>query len=54
MSSLSLKLMNKERLYWFLQLVGWGGFAFVIIFLGIAIEWRFSCASLGVYCLGDI
>ncbi|MFT4858702.1 MAG: two-component system LytT family sensor kinase [Algoriphagus sp.] len=33
MSSLSLKLMNKERLYWFLQLVGWGGFAFVIIFL---------------------
>ena len=25
--------MNKERLYWILQLVGWGGFAFVIIFL---------------------
>jgi len=33
LSSLPLKLMNKERLYWLLQLVGWGSFAFVIIIL---------------------
>ena len=25
--------MNRERLYWILQILGWGGFAFVIIFL---------------------
>ncbi len=25
--------MNRIKLYWFLQIVGWGGFAFVIIFL---------------------
>jgi len=33
LSSLPLKFMNKERLYWFLQILGWGSFAFVIIFL---------------------
>jgi signal transduction histidine kinase len=30
---LTLLMMNRERLYWILQILGWGGFAFVIIFL---------------------
>ena len=33
MGYLSLGMMNRAKLYWLLQIVGWGGFAFVIIFL---------------------
>lgn len=40
--------MNKERLYWFLQIVGWGSFAFVIIFLA-SLERDVSAVEIWAY-----
>jgi sensor histidine kinase YesM len=37
--------MNRERLYWILQILGWGGFAFVIIFLA-SLNGRVSAAQI--------